>query len=78
MTYSPSADQWSQYYDYTLQDKSQSQARISQDFIFAQWEPAALHSFNVGYLIRSRFEDPAPKVAVVGPETSNASATYKV
>lgn len=76
--YSPSTDQWSQYYDYTLQDPSQAQVRISQDFIFAQWEPASLTSFRINYLVGSRFEDPAPKIPVDGPITSPVGVVYNI
>lgn len=77
-TYVPSADIWSQYNNYTLQDKTQSQTRISQQFVFAQWEPDGCcgRQFKIGYSINTKLYETGPMTAIDGPTTGNSSATF--
>jgi hypothetical protein len=77
-TYVPSADIWSQYNNYTLQAREQSWTRISQQFVFAQWEPENCcgHQFKIGFSANTNLFDPGPKLVKPGPASGNASATF--
>jgi hypothetical protein len=68
-TYVPSADIWSQYNNYTLQDIKQSWTRITQQFVFAQWEPENCcgHEFRIAFSVHTHLFDPGPKLVEPGP-----------
>ena len=77
-TYVPSADIWSDYNNYTLQATTQSWTRITQQFVFAQWEPenCCNHQFKIGFFVTTNMFDPGPKVIVPGPASGNVPATF--
>jgi hypothetical protein len=75
-TFAPGSDQWSQYYNYTLVDRSLLLSKISTEFVFSQWEVGTAPSFDIGYSVQSHFMDPASKVEVDGPSTGNLAVHF--
>ena len=77
-TYIPSTDVWSQYNNYTLQDKTQSQARITQQFVFAQWEENGCcgRLFEIGFSVKTQLYETGPGIPVAGPGSGNNFAAF--
>ena len=75
-TFAPATDQWSQYYNYTLVDRSLVLSKISTEFVFSQWQANTGSSFDIGFSVQSNFWDLASKTEVAGPSTGNQAVHF--
>jgi hypothetical protein len=79
-TLSPSSDIYSHYYDFTLQDGTQANTQITEDFVFAQWQQSSNHVFKIGYSVTSHLGQlvRSTRIEIAGPSITNQFATYQV